>query len=390
MTRTRSRRARTTLVATGTLALLLPVAAARPAAPTVVTGGATTLRPTGAAYRTLARAGVRVRSLGDARAVGSRVVLPVTGGLRGRVTVLEHGATDGLLLQDADDAVRLTALRVRLGKAARVTGKVDGGATTTLFVLKASGLAGTAASGKATRRKVTWRLTPRAARTLRRELGVRDLRAGAFATASLSALLQKPGAPPAPGAPAPGPAAPAPGGPSARVVAGTAGWGVKTSFRNYVGSASGGATGKIEVSDGATRVPDGTFGFGPGAGSTDRATGALDVAFRGTVYFEKHGVGENAALRLWVRNPRVVFDGAVAMLHADVSSKDSATARVVDYPNVALARLDVTKGNRTTTDTTVTWTAVPATLTEAGAPAFAGFYQAGTELDPISFSVTTG
>jgi hypothetical protein len=390
MNRTRSRRARPTLVAAGTLALLLPASAAQAAAPTVVTGGTTIVRPTGAAYRTLTRAGVRVRSLGDTRARGSRFLLPVTGGLRGGVTVLEHGATDGLLLQRADDVVRLTGLRLRLGRAARVTGRIDGGAASTLFLMKASGLTGTAASGKATRRKVTWRLTARAARTLRGELGVRGLRAGTFASASLTALLQKPGAPAAPGAPAPGPATPAPGGPSPRVVAGTAGWGVKTSFRNYVGSASGGATGKIEVSEGATRVPDGTFGFGAGAGTVDRATGGLGVAFRGTVYFEKHGAGESAALRLWVRNPRVVFDGSAAMLHADVSSKDSATARVVDYPDVALAQLDVTKGSRTTTDTTVTWTAIPATLTEAGAPAFAGFYGAGTELDPISFSVSTG
>jgi hypothetical protein len=390
MNPTRSRRTRTTLVAAGTLVLLLPASAARAAAPTVVTGGTTTVRPTGAAYRTLTRAGVRVRSVGDTRARGSRFLLPVTGGLRGGVTVLEHGPTDGLLLQRADDVVRLTGLRVRLGRSARVTGRIDGGAASTLFVMKASGLAGTAASGKATRRKVTWRLTARAARTLRGELGVRGLRAGTFASASLTALLQKPGAPAAPGAPAPGPTAPAPGGPSSRVVAGTAGWGVKTSFRNYVGSASGGASGRIEVSEGATRVPDGTFGFGAGTGTVDRATGALDVAFRGTVYFEKHGAGESAALRLWVRNPRVVFDGAVAMLRADVSSKDSATATVVDYPDVALAQLDVTKGSRTATDTTVTWAAIPTTLTEAGAPAFAGFYGAGTELDPISFSVATG
>lgn len=390
MTRTRSRRTRTTLAAAGTLAVLLPATAAHAAAPTVVTGGATTLRPTGAAYRTLARAGVRVRSLGDAKALGSRFVLPVTGGSRGRVTILEHAATDGLMLQRRGRTVRLTGLRVRLGSPARVTGRVDGGAASTLFSLKASGLTGTATSGKATRRNVTWRLTARAARTLRGDLGVRGLRAGAFATASLSALLQKPGAPPAPGAPAPGPVAPVPGGPSSRVVAGTAGWGVKTSFRNYVGSASGGATGKIEVSDGATRVPDGTFGFGAGTGTADRATGVVDAAFRGTVYFEKHGVGENAALRLWVRNPRVVFDGTTATLHADVTSKDSATAKLVDYPSVALASLDLSKGSRASTDSTVTWTAIPATLTAAGAPAFAGFYQAGTELDPISFSVATG
>jgi hypothetical protein len=387
---TRIHLAGTAVLVGGALALVLPPTAALAAAPTVVTGGTTTLRPAGPAYRTLARAGVRLRSVGDVRTIGSRFALPVTGGLRGRVTVLEHGATDGLLLRRADDAVRLTGLRVRLGRNARVTGRVDGRAATTLFVLKASRLAGSADARRATRRGVAWRLTARAARTLRGDLGVRGLRAGTFASASFTAVLQGPGAAPTPGTPAPGPAAPAPGGPSSRVVAGTAGWGIKTSFRTYVGSATGGAAGRIEVSDGATRVPDGTFGFGAGAGTVDRGTGAVDVRFRGTVYFEKHGTGEDAALRVWVRNPRVVADGATATLHADVTSKDLSTATTVDYPDVAFAALDPAKGTRTTTDTTVTWTAIPATLTAAGAPAFAGFYGAGTELDPISFSVTTG
>lgn len=390
MTRTRARHARTALAAAGTLAVLAPATAAHAAATTVVTGGTTTLHPTGAAYRTLARAGVRVRSLGDARAVGSRFRLPVTGGLLGGVTVLEHGATDGLLLQGADDAVRLTALRVRLGRSARVTGRVDGGPASTLFVLDATGLTTAPGGARASRRKVTWRLTARGARTLRRGLGVRGLRAGTFATASLTAALQRPGTAPAPGTPAPGPTTPAPGGPSSRVVAGTAAWGVKTSFRSYVGSGTGGAAGKIEVSDGAARTADGGFGFGAGSGTADRATGGVDVGFRGTVYFEKHGVGEAAALRVWVRNPHVVSNGTAATLHADVSSKDLGSGAVVDYPNVAVADLDLTKGSRSATDTTVTWTGIPATLTAAGAPAFAGFYQPGAALDPVSFSVTTG
>jgi hypothetical protein len=37
-----------------------------------------------------------------------------------------------------------------------------------------------------------------------------------------------------------------------------------------------------------------------------------------------------------------------------------------------------------------TWTNVPATLTAEGSPAFAGFYDPGEELDPVTFSYATG
>jgi hypothetical protein len=39
---------------------------------------------------------------------------------------------------------------------------------------------------------------------------------------------------------------------------------------------------------------------------------------------------------------------------------------------------------------TVTWSGLTTTLTETGAAAFAGFFTAGTALDPLSFTVTTG
>ena len=39
---------------------------------------------------------------------------------------------------------------------------------------------------------------------------------------------------------------------------------------------------------------------------------------------------------------------------------------------------------------TVTWSALPATLTAEGAASFSGFYEAGTELDPVTVTVGLG
>jgi hypothetical protein len=394
---TSTRRARTTVVAAGGLALLLP-AAASAAAPTAVTNGTTTLRPTGAAHATLRRAGVEVLPIGVAARKGSRIAIPVRSGSVGTVSQLVHGGTDGLLLRGDDRSARLTDLRVRIGRSAStVEGRIDGRALTTLFTLSTKALDVRLAARAASRKNVTWKLTATAARTLRSRLAVRGLRTGGFGVSTFSARLAAPGATtPAPGAPvpaAPAPATPvvlAPGAPAvANVVAGTQDWGVKASFRTYI---TGFAGGKVVTSDGATTNADGTYRFVTPTGTVDRTTGALSIGFRGTVYFEGHGSGEAAALRVWVRNPRVVTTAGASTgyLYSDVSSKDSGSGKVVDYPNVKLAQLDLTKGTRTITETGVTWVGVPATLTEEGAPAFGGFYNEGAEMDPVSFAVTTG
>jgi len=66
-------------------------------------------------------------------------------------------------------------------------------------------------------------------------------------------------------------------------------WGVKASFRSYVESAGGSVT----VTDGATRIEDGTITFPAKAGgdlaiaADGSATGAM--RFLGTVSFDAHG-----------------------------------------------------------------------------------------------------
>lgn len=391
----------TTALALGPLAVAVPAAGA--ATTSGVTSGSTTVALGGAAYDRLARADVRVRALGDASRRGSALALPVWKGVVGDVTLIEHGTTDGLILEGADDSVRITSLRVRLGTPQpRAVGRIDGGRLRTLFTLGATGLSVDRKAGTATRTRVTWRLTAPAARTLRGRLDVPRLRSGRFGTGTLAVRLQAaptPGtAPPAtgvptPGTPSPGTSTPAPGTtipapavPDGATLAGTVDWGLRASFRNYIG---GFAKGKVVASDGATINADGTYRFAPWTGTVDPTTGAVSATSRGTVSFEGHGAGDAAALRLWLRNPRIEAPAGstVGTLYADVTSKSLSAGTNVDYPNVRFATLDLTAGARTTDGTTVAWAAVPAKLTQEGVDAFAGFYEEGAELDPVSLAI---
>ncbi len=69
-------------------------------------------------------------------------------------------------------------------------------------------------------------------------------------------------------------------------------------------------------------------------------------------------------------------------LSADVADHDETTQGVV------LADLSSPSPTLTAKDDVITLDKVTATLTEAGAKAFGGFYAAGAELDPVSLAVS--
>ncbi|OLT50928.1 hypothetical protein BJF88_02095 [Cellulosimicrobium sp. CUA-896] len=72
----------------------------------------------------------------------------------------------------------------------------------------------------------------------------------------------------------------------------------------------------------------------------------------------------------------------------DVQSSDMEGNRSSSN-GVAFASLDLS-GARSTSGSTITWSGAPATLTAAGAAAFAGFYEAGTALAPVTVSFPVG
>ncbi|MBO9570075.1 MAG: HtaA domain-containing protein [Cellulomonas iranensis] len=162
----------------------------------------------------------------------------------------------------------------------------------------------------------------------------------------------------------------------ARAVTGaTLTWGVRDSFRTYVtGPVAGGAVSASGVSgDGPWTWSGGTGRFNP-----DGPAGA--ASWSGRVHF----TGHHGQLDLTVADPRVqVTSASSAVLTASVTSPEGSS-------RVTLATLALASGSRTATADRVAYSGVPATLTAAGATAFAGFYQAGEPLDPVSFTLPLG
>lgn len=157
-------------------------------------------------------------------------------------------------------------------------------------------------------------------------------------------------------------------------------WGLKASFRSYIEGNI--AHGSITMLTPATRNTNGTFRFAEGAGT------ATQVGFAGGVYFKGHETQPgNPLLEVTVRDIRVAINGSTGKLIADVVSKALDTGQLTTYDDVELADVDFATHPVVVENGLAHVVGAPATLTEAGVPAFAGFYSAGTALDPISFSV---
>jgi hypothetical protein len=159
-------------------------------------------------------------------------------------------------------------------------------------------------------------------------------------------------------------------------------WGIKASFRGYIEGPI--AAGRIELSGGAVEAADGTYRFPVRSGSYDLTTHATEVQAEGTVHFTGHyDASEVPALDMTVADPRVVLEGEGGTVFADVRSKSLMTGETVDYPGVEFATLDTSEVPPSFEGEAVSLAGIPAELTAAGAEAFAGFYTAGTALDPV-------
>jgi hypothetical protein len=162
-------------------------------------------------------------------------------------------------------------------------------------------------------------------------------------------------------------------------------WGIKSSFQSYVTGPI--AKGSYSLTQGAATVGGGAFRFHSATGSYDGDTGAFRAAFSGGVRFLGHRTGTGAhQLDLTISRPTVSVSGSLGTLHVDVVSraKDTGavtTSRQVPFASLSLGGIDMRGGGDT-----VALNNVPATLTAQGAASFAGYYTAGTALDPVSLS----
>ncbi|MFE0171744.1 HtaA domain-containing protein [Streptomyces sp. NPDC059002] len=161
-------------------------------------------------------------------------------------------------------------------------------------------------------------------------------------------------------------------------------WGIKSSFQSYVTGPI--AQGSSTLQGGAATVGGSQFRFHSAKGSYDPDSGAFDAGFSGGVRFTGHKKGGSYELDLTISRPTVKISGGSGTLYADMVSKEKGTGKVTSTPQVPLASLNISGINMKGGTGPIALNNLPATLTSQGAKAFAGYYTAGTALDPVSLS----
>ncbi|MGW1072649.1 HtaA domain-containing protein [Streptomyces sp. NPDC002537] len=162
-------------------------------------------------------------------------------------------------------------------------------------------------------------------------------------------------------------------------------WGIKSSFQSYVTGPI--AQGSWELQGGAATVGGSQFRFHSAKGSYDSGSGAFDAAFQGGVHFVGHKKPDGShELDLTFSRPAVRVSGGSGTLYADVFSKAKGTGEVTDAKQVPFASLNLAGIDLRGGGSAVTLNNIPATLTAQGEKAFAGYYKAGTALDPLSLA----
>ncbi len=154
-------------------------------------------------------------------------------------------------------------------------------------------------------------------------------------------------------------------GPSARaaespqapvqITTGSLDWGVKASFRRYVGEVG------ITVSGGVTRTADATaeypvpgFTWPLASGTFDPETKATTLQFAGSVHFLAH----EGALDMTIAEPRLVLSGAESTLWAEVKSRPFSGGEIVDYGVIPVVSLDLSGKEPAVGETTTAWPAL--------------------------------
>uniref|UniRef100_A0AAU2VA53 HtaA domain-containing protein n=1 Tax=Streptomyces sp. NBC_00003 TaxID=2903608 RepID=A0AAU2VA53_9ACTN len=165
-------------------------------------------------------------------------------------------------------------------------------------------------------------------------------------------------------------------------------WGIKSSFQSYVTGSV--AHGSWILTGGSATVGGSQFRFHSATGAYDPDSGDFRSAFSGGVHFTGHPKpGGGNELDLTIARPSVRIENGKGTLHADMTSKAKGSGQVTTQSQVPLASLALAGINLKGGSTPIALDNIPATLTSQGAAAFAGYYPAGTALDPVSLSVDT-
>lgn len=329
--------------------------------------------------RTLSGQGAQLVGGAGTTAAGGKLTLPITELDLARATAASPGS---LGFRKGGREVTLTGIHFDF--AAGTLNGLLAGQQTAVFKLGSAQL--DPAAGSVRLSEAVLRFTPEAAKVVRSGLDLpRALRHNGVGMLWLGAQV--------PTSHKIDPDPPKPTPVTRPVIAGGIDWGFKASWRAYVLTAP--PAGSQEVLEGATATgpltsPATTYGF-PGSGGSltavpGGAVDALALGSEGAVKWAKpgHGISE---VRFSDLKIEIGDDGS--WLVGDVKTEIGPPAESKD---VRIAELETAAATPAWSDggDTVTWSEVPATLTEAGAASFSGFYEAGTELDPVTFTAELG
>ena len=143
-------------------------------------------------------------------------------------------------------------------------------------------------------------------------------------------------------------------------------WGVKESFRAYITGPI--AQGEVTTGGGVSTA-GGAYRFHSASGDYDPDAGTASLSYSGWVQFWGH----DGELDVTLADPSIEYSGSSGTLYAYVNGARTDLA--------ALSGPDI--GGQSGT---VSIEGASATLTRNGAAAFAGYYEAGQALDPVSFT----
>lgn len=152
-------------------------------------------------------------------------------------------------------------------------------------------------------------------------------------------------------------------------------WGIRSSFRNYIG----GGIAKGSWTLDATSYQNSAFTWSQGSGTYQNGNGS--ISFTGGVHF----TGHQGTLDTRFQNPRLAISNNVGTLYLTATSNDP-NGKPKNYGEIAFATVDL--ASLSTSNGVISVKDASVTLTEVGAETFGGFYKAGEALDPISFSGT--
>ena len=359
-------------------------ALAAPAGAAVGKGEATIVTASHGKGRTLSGQGVKLLAGAGTTGQGNKLVLPIG--------ELDPGAqpsatsAGNLRFKHGKRAIALTGIHFNLA-----TGTLDGklGASEVPVFMLGDGASVNGTAGSISLSEGSLRLTAEAATALKQKLGLkRALVRKGVGTVWLAAQASPALAP------------------AQTVTSGSLDWGVLAGWRKYVlGTFGPGSIGTITTAGGATA--SGTlseasafFSFPAAGGSYQRglygAADKLALNTAGSVTFAKPG---HCIIEVKFSGIDVRIDGADSSLTLDsVSDIDTpAGMSCTDVPAVTTAAVKFAKLDLSGVTPThsadgrsVSWTAIPATLTAAGGSAWGAGYLDGQALDPVTISVGLG